>query len=156
MIPVDGPDPRRASGPAATPAVSTGRTRDRTGDQCCSNVRKYLPGRVHTTACAVLAWDKTKPCAKIAPALECLAGTNGSDHSGRYQRADAGNAHEASAVGFRLPDLLDLACDGLDPFIEVYPVFVEKRSGHASAAISRPVGSSKLRAGSCAGPSLRP
>src|ERR1041384_5973027 len=39
-----GPDPRRALGPAATPAASTGRTRDRT-PPCCRNVKKHLPGR---------------------------------------------------------------------------------------------------------------
>src|SRR5438128_1875365 len=48
-------------------------------------------------------------CPEIAPALECLAGTNGSDHGGRDQWANAGNAHEALAVGFVLADLLDLA-----------------------------------------------
>jgi hypothetical protein len=37
------PDPRRALGPAAKPAASTGR-RNRT-DQCCINVRKVLPRR---------------------------------------------------------------------------------------------------------------
>lgn len=39
-----GPDPRRALGPAATPAASTGRTRDRTRPML-QNVRKFLPGR---------------------------------------------------------------------------------------------------------------
>lgn len=38
---------------------------------------------------------------------------------------NAGNAHEAPAVGFLLTNCLDLASDGLDPFIEAYPVFVE-------------------------------
>src|SRR6476661_2255272 len=39
-----GPDPRRALGPAATPAASTGRTRDRTRP-VLQAVRKFLPGR---------------------------------------------------------------------------------------------------------------
>ena len=39
-----GPDPRRALGPAATPAASKGRTRDRTRPML-QNVRKFLPGR---------------------------------------------------------------------------------------------------------------
>src|SRR5205823_3633 len=39
-----GPDPRRALGPAATSAASTGRTRDRTRPML-QNVRKFLPGR---------------------------------------------------------------------------------------------------------------
>src|SRR5262245_53726734 len=39
-----GPDPRRALGPAATLAASTGRTRDRTRPML-HNVRKFLPGR---------------------------------------------------------------------------------------------------------------
>ena len=39
-----GPDPRRALGPAAIPAASTGRTRDRTRPML-HNVRKFLPGR---------------------------------------------------------------------------------------------------------------
>jgi hypothetical protein len=43
----------------------------------------------------VLARHETKPCAKIAPALECLAAANGSDHGGRDQRTNTGNAHEA-------------------------------------------------------------
>ena len=47
-------------------------------------------------------WHETKPCAEVTPALECLAGTNGGDHGGRDQRTDAGNAHEALAVGFLL------------------------------------------------------
>jgi hypothetical protein len=45
-----------------------------------------------STTCAVLAWHETRPCSEIAPALECLAGTNGSDHGGRDRRANAGNA----------------------------------------------------------------
>jgi len=45
-----GPDPRRALGPAATPAASTGRTRDRTRPMLQA-VRKFLPGRrPHVTA----------------------------------------------------------------------------------------------------------
>src|SRR5215468_1111618 len=36
-----GPDPRRALGPAAIRAASTGRTHDRTR-QCCINVKKLL------------------------------------------------------------------------------------------------------------------
>jgi hypothetical protein len=48
-----GPDPRRALGPAATPAASTGRTRDRTRPML-QNVRKFLPGRrPHVTQTAV-------------------------------------------------------------------------------------------------------
>jgi hypothetical protein len=44
-----GPDPRRALGPAAIPAASTGRTRDRTRPML-QNVRKFLPGRrLHVT-----------------------------------------------------------------------------------------------------------
>src|SRR3982075_4355849 len=44
-----GLDPRRALGPAATPAASTGRTRDRTRPML-QNVRKFLPwGRPHVT-----------------------------------------------------------------------------------------------------------
>src|SRR5262249_5124244 len=39
-----GPAPRRALGPAATPAAPTGRTRDRTRPML-QNVRKFLPGR---------------------------------------------------------------------------------------------------------------
>ena len=51
-----GPDPRRALGPAATPAASTGRTRDRTRPML-QNVRKFLPGRrPHVTQCMV------RPC----------------------------------------------------------------------------------------------
>jgi len=51
-----GPDPRRALGPAATPAASTGRTRDRTRPMLQS-VRKHLPGhRPHVTQCMV------RPC----------------------------------------------------------------------------------------------
>src|SRR5215471_9267158 len=78
-----------------------------------------------STTCAVLAWHETKPCAEVSPALECLAGANGSDHGGRDQRADTGNAHEALAVGFLLTDRLNLASDGLDSRIDAYPVFVE-------------------------------
>jgi len=78
-----------------------------------------------STTCAVLAGYETEPCTEISSALECFAGTNGSDHGGRDQRADARNAHEAPAVGFLLADLLNLACDRLDPLIELYPVFVE-------------------------------
>ena len=59
-------------------------------------------GEDRSATCAVLAWHETKPCAEIAPALECLAGADGGDHSGRDQRANAGNAHEALAVGFLL------------------------------------------------------
>jgi hypothetical protein len=55
-----------------------------------------------STTCAVLAWRETKPCAKVSPALECLTGANGSDHGGRDQRADTGNAHEAPAADIRL------------------------------------------------------
>jgi hypothetical protein len=29
-----------------------------------------------STTCTVLAWDETKPCAEVSPALECLAGAN--------------------------------------------------------------------------------
>ena len=83
---------------------------DRIGHLCCTDV------------------DKTKPCTEVTPALECLAGTDGGDHGGRDQRTDAGNAHEATAVGLLLTDLLDLAGDGLDPLIEPYPVFVEASS----------------------------
>jgi hypothetical protein len=68
--------------------------------------------------CAVLAWHKTKPCPEIAPALECLPCSDGSDHGRRDQRTDTGNAHEALAVGFLLADLLDLAGDRVDPLIE--------------------------------------
>src|SRR6266550_3905200 len=39
-----GSDPRRALGPAAAAAASTGRTRDRTRPML-QNVRKFLPGR---------------------------------------------------------------------------------------------------------------
>src|SRR5580704_15894090 len=78
-----------------------------------------------STTCTVLAWDETKPCAEVSPALECLAGANGSDHCGRDQWANAGHAHEATAVGFFLTDRLNLVGNGLDPFIETYPVFVE-------------------------------
>jgi hypothetical protein len=78
-----------------------------------------------STTCAVLAWHETKPCAEVSPALECLAGANGSDHGGREKRADTGNAHEALAVGFLLTDRLNLASDGLDSRIDAYPVFVE-------------------------------
>jgi hypothetical protein len=45
---MDWDDPRRALGPAAIRAVTTGRTRDRTR-QCCRNVRKFLPGRAPST-----------------------------------------------------------------------------------------------------------
>ncbi|MGM4877947.1 hypothetical protein AB7645_42830 [Bradyrhizobium sp. 956_D2_N1_5] len=54
-----------------------------------------------------------------------LAGTNGGDHGGRDQRADARNALEATAVSFLLTDLVNLAGKALDPFIERYPVFVQ-------------------------------
>jgi hypothetical protein len=40
-----GPDPRRALGPAAIRAASTGRTRDRTRPMLHTNVRKFLPRR---------------------------------------------------------------------------------------------------------------
>jgi hypothetical protein len=35
-----------------------------------------------STTCDLLAWHKTKPRAKITPALECLACTNGSNRGG--------------------------------------------------------------------------
>ena len=50
-----GPDPRRALGPAANLAASTGRTRDRTRPML-QNVRKFLPGRrPHVTQSGHLA-----------------------------------------------------------------------------------------------------
>jgi hypothetical protein len=78
-----------------------------------------------STTCAVLGWHETKPCPEISPALECLAGTNGSNNGGRDQWANAGNAHEALAVGFLLADLLDLAGDRIDSLIERNPVFIK-------------------------------
>src|ERR1700754_1837222 len=74
---------------------------------------------------AVLARHKAKPRAKVTTALECVAGADGRHHGRRDQRADAGNAHEATAVGFLLADRLNLAGNSLDPLIEAYPVFVE-------------------------------
>src|SRR5450755_4093061 len=51
-----GPDPRRALGPAATPAALTGRTRDRTRPML-QNVRKFLPGRrPHVTQSGSHSW----------------------------------------------------------------------------------------------------
>ena len=97
-------------------------------DEQCSEILASALGdsaQDGSTACAVLAWHETKPRAKVSSAFECFACANCRDHSGRDQRADAGNAHEAPAVGLRLADLLDFASDGLDPVIEVYPVFVE-------------------------------
>lgn len=41
-----GPDPRRALGPAATSAAQAGHVT--APDQCCSKVKKSLPGAVHT------------------------------------------------------------------------------------------------------------
>lgn len=55
----------------------------------------------------------------------CFPGTDGGHHGGRDQRADAGNAHEATAVGFLLTNLVDLAGNSLEPAIEGYPVFVQ-------------------------------
>src|SRR5262249_35658576 len=78
-----------------------------------------------SATCAVLTWDKTKPCSEVTPALECLAGTNGGHHGGRDQRTDAGNAHQATAVGFLLTDLVDLAGKCLDPLIERCPVLIQ-------------------------------
>jgi len=49
----------------------------------------------------------------------------GPKEDGYRVRTDAGDAHEALAVGFLLADLVDLAGEGLDPLIEMYPVFVE-------------------------------
>src|SRR6476620_1233392 len=95
-----------------------------------------------STTCAVLAWDKTKPCAEVTPALECLAGTDGGHHGGRDQRANAGHAHEATAISFLLADLVDLAGKGLDPLIERRPgLRRDRRSGRAVVARSRPDGS---------------
>src|SRR5467141_685158 len=59
-----GPDSRRALGPAATPAASTGRTRDRTRPML-HQIRKSLPGRrPHVTLVFLPAlyvtWFRTK------------------------------------------------------------------------------------------------
>src|SRR5262249_8409093 len=78
-----------------------------------------------SATCTVLTWDKAKPCTEVTPALEGLACSDGGHYGCRDQRADAGNAREAPAVGFRLADLLDLVGKGLDPLVEAYPVFVQ-------------------------------
>src|SRR4029450_12825925 len=52
-------------------------------------------------------------------------GTDGGHHGGRDQWADAGDAHQATAVGFLLTDLVDLAGKCLDALIERYPVLVQ-------------------------------
>ena len=62
---------------------------------------------------------------RVTPALERLACSDGGYDSCRDQRTDTGNAHEATAVGFLLADLVDLAGKGLDPLIETNPVFVQ-------------------------------
>jgi hypothetical protein len=78
-----------------------------------------------SAAGAVLPWNETKPHAEVLTNFEHLAGADGGHHGGRDQWADAGNAHEATAVGFLLTNLLDLVGKGLDPLVEIYPVIVE-------------------------------
>src|SRR5881394_3009780 len=65
-----GPDPRRALGPAATPAASTGRTRDRTRPML-QKVRKFLPGRrPHVTQ----AWHEMEQITIAAIEGFCIGG----------------------------------------------------------------------------------
>src|SRR5712672_3346401 len=69
-----GPDPRRALGPAATPAASTGRTRDRTRPmlQKCQKVLAMAPSTRDPKATSAIARATT---AQSSRACRALAGT---------------------------------------------------------------------------------
>jgi hypothetical protein len=75
----------------------------------------------------VLYWRGTRPshAPKSRPRSNASPVPNGGDHGGRDRWANAGNAHEALAVGLLLADLCDLAGDRIDPLIEGNPVFIK-------------------------------
>lgn len=62
-------------------------------------------------ASAVLPWDQAEPRAEVATPVERFATSDRGNHSRRDQGADAGDAHQANAVGLLLAELLDLAAD---------------------------------------------
>jgi len=62
-------------------------------------------------------------CLVLAPERGC----------GRYLRTNAGNAHQALAIGFALADQLDLVCGAFDPLVEPKPVFIKADNDIAHA-----------------------
>src|SRR5205085_744244 len=85
---------------------------------------RYAP-QDRLPAGAVLPGHETQPRAEVTAALEGLTPTYRRDYCGRNDRSDARDAHQTLAVRLAVSDLLDLAGERLDAFVEPQPVLVE-------------------------------
>ena len=92
------------------------------------------PPEDRSPARAVLGRHQTDPRGKVPTLVESLPLANGRDHCRRDHRTDPGDGHDVGAVLFRAADLLDLARDVLDPFVQPKPVAIEPdQDGDAGA-----------------------